>query len=342
MNIYEPAGWLDMAKILNRPFNFNIICHGRGTGKTYGGIKWAIDNNKKHIYLRRTGPQIEQIKKRPEFNPYYKLDKLVCFGKGDNLVPIYHGEDIDGTPRPAGAPFGYLAALSKVAYMRGFSGEEIDFLFYDEFIRKKQEKRFPGEDDAFLDFYESIAHNRELEGMGPLRCLLAANSDNLANDIFLRLRLVTIAEKMRKNGVEVYEDPARSLALYIPKNSPISAKKKETALYKLLGADDSYTEMSTDNEFNKEDFDNVRSMSLKPYDINVVIGELAIYKHKSDNTYYISEHIKGTAPVYGVTEMELKRFTIERYYLWLAYLRRRVIFETYIQKIIFEKYFNIT
>lgn len=342
MNLYDEFGWLDMPKILGRPYNFSIICHGRGTGKTYGAVKWTLDNKIPHIYLRRTGPQIDQITRRPEFNPYYKLDPLVCFGKGDGLRAIYHGEQEGDKIIPSGAPLGYVAALSKVANMRGFSGEFIDFIFYDEFIRKKQEKRFPGEDDAFLDFYESVAHNREIEGKGPLRCLLAANSDNMANEIFLRLRLVTIAERMRKTGAEVYEDNKRSLALYIPHNSPISEKKKDTALYKLLGTGDSYAEMSTENEFNKEDFDNVRSLSLQPYNLNCVCGEIAVYKHKSDNTYYISEHVKGSAPVYGVTDIELKRFTIERYYLWLAYLRRRVIFESYIQKLLFEKYFMLS
>lgn len=344
MNLYDDAGWLDMPKIMQRPYTFNIICHGRGTGKTYGALKYLLSNNILHIYLRRTGAQIDTIKNRREFNPYFPIDSNICFGSGGTnggFCPVYHGVEEDDKLKPSGAPIGYLAALSKVADMRGFSGTQIEWLFYDEFIRKKQEKRFPGEDGALFDLYESIARNKELSGAQPLKCLMAANSDNLANDIFIRLGLVTIAEKMKRRGIEVYEDGKRSLALYIPGNSPISEKKKDTALYKLLGAEDDYTQMATGNEFVNEDLDSIKSLSLKPYNLDCICGEISVYKHKSDGSFYVSEHASGTAPVYNTSDMDLKRFAVERYYLWLAYLRRRVTFEGYIQKLLFERYFNI-
>ena len=60
MKIYGENGYLDFPAIMAAvrvPFLF--IIGGRGTGKTYGAEKWAIESGKKFIFLRRTQSQAD-------------------------------------------------------------------------------------------------------------------------------------------------------------------------------------------------------------------------------------------------------------------------------------------
>ena len=42
-NIYTQEGWLDVPKIVEKPYPF-IFCTGaRGVGKTYGALKYVIE-----------------------------------------------------------------------------------------------------------------------------------------------------------------------------------------------------------------------------------------------------------------------------------------------------------
>ena len=333
MNLYTPDGWLNIPKIMARPFTFNIIIGARGTGKSYGAIKWALDNNLEHIYMRRTANDLDAVIKQQNLNPYFAVDPSLIWGKGGGagLVPIY-GEDRKIK--------GYGTSLAAVGRVRGFSGNSIDFIFYDEFVRKATEPRRKGEGVAVFDIYESINRNRELIGLAPVKFLAASNSDSLVNDLFVELNLVTPAQRMKEKGLEVYEDPARGIALYMPSNSPISEKKKDTALYRLLG-DNAYAKMALGNEFINEDLTNVESKRLAGYAPLVIVGELCIYKHKSKREYYVTTHKSGTPETYTAAEMDLKRFRRDYAFVWLAYLGRRVYFETYINKCLFERYFDI-
>lgn len=333
MRLYDANGWLDMPKLLTRPFTFNIIIGARGTGKTYGGLKWALDNNINHIYMRRTAGELEAVIKQQKLNPYFEINPALTWGKGGatGLVPVY---DADNNIK------GFGTSLAAVGRVRGFSGSSIDFIFYDEFVRKATEPRKKGEGTAVFDIYESINRNRELIGLPPVKFLAASNSDSLVNDLFVELNLVTCAQKMKEKGIEVYEDPARGIALYMPNHSPISEKKKDTALYRLLG-NNAYSRMALGNEFINEDLTNVESKRLAGFTPLVIVGELCIYKHKSKREYYVTTHKSGTPETYTAAEMDLKRFRRDYAFVWLAYLGRRVYFETYINKCLFERYFDI-
>ena len=49
----------------------------------------------------------------------------------------------------------------------------------------------------------------------------------------------------------------RDISIYIPKNVPISSKKKETKLYNSLPQNNKVVEMSLSNNFYTENFSNV-------------------------------------------------------------------------------------
>lgn len=346
--MYDSNGYLDFNYIVNHSLTYTFIVGGRGIGKTFGALKYVLENDIKFIFLRRTQTQIDMIKNE-DMNPFRALQSVL----GDdyataikklnkNITAVYRaGKDSDGIYQPCGKPLGYLMALSTIANIRGFDASDVDCLIYDEFIGEKHESKIQHEGTAFLNAIETIARNRELSGRQPLKVIGLSNSNMLANPLFIELQIVTECERMLNKSQTIRSLPMRDLTLILLNTTPISEKKAQTSLYKLAGRDSSFSKMALDNEFTAEEMADIKSLSLREYRPIVTVGELTIYRHKSRNDYYITGHSSGSPSQYDSSPMELKRFRHDYYYLWLAYLRRAVMFESYIYKVLFEKYYDI-
>ena len=99
--------------------------------------------------------------------------------------------------------------------------------------------------------------------------------------------------------------------------------------------------MALDNVFPDDVSPNVKSLNLSQFIPEAKVGELCIYRHKTERKRYISAHERGTFPrIYSSGQMDLRRFRRECYRIWLAHMNREVYFETYIQELLFEKYFE--
>lgn len=332
-SMYTAEGYIDFNYIMNDRNVFKFLIGGRGSGKTYGAIKWALENNKTLMFMRRTQTQIDLIR-NDSFSPFAAVDKTIqVHSINKNLAGLYHEED--------GEPFGYMCALSTIANIRGFDASSVDLIIYDEFIGEAHERSIKNEGQAFLNAYETINRNRELQGKDPVQVLALANSNMLANPIFVELNLVSAVERMLKNGTTyVYKNPQRNVSVYLIMHSPVLDKKQDTALYRLAG-DTDFSRMALKNQFTAEEMDHIAPQDLRQYKLLCTVGELAIYKHKSTKTYYVTDHVSGTTDsVYTSGNMDLKRFRRDQYFLWLAYLGGKILFESYIFKVIFEKYFQ--
>ena len=336
MKLYLESGYLDFEKIAARKTAFNFIIGGRGTGKTYGAISYATQRYKekhaKFILLRRTQIQLDKIANMA-FSPFKSIDsKFYMKAITKNVYGIYYDQE--------SIPAGYGVALSTISSLRGFDASDVDLIIYDEFIGEKHERALKSEGEALLNAYETINRNRELNGAAACKMFLLANSNDLANPVFITLGLVTVAENMKRKNIEFYEDTNRGFSLYILGETPVSKRKAQTALYK-MAADTEFSDMALLNEFAADEMANIKSLSLKNYKAVCRCGEITIYKHKSNNEYYITPADKGTLKEYSASDMDLRRFRREKYYLWLAYLHNNITFESYTQKVLFEKYFNI-
>ena len=346
--MFDQNGYLDFEYIYDHTLTFSAIVGGRGLGKSFGRLKLMLDRNIKFIYLRRTQTQVDMIK-NDDMNPFKALldvlgDNYAVANKkiNKNITACYRAvANADGILEAAGAPIGYLMALSTVANIRGFDASDVDCLIYDEFIGEKHERPIQEEGSAFLNAIETIARNRELRGRKPLKVIMLSNSNMLANPLFIELQLVTECERMLAKGQTMKHLPNRDLSLILLNTTPISQQKAQTSLYKLAGRDSSFSKMALDNEFTKEEMQDIKSLSLREYKPVLSIGEISIYRHKSRNEYYVTGHASGSPAMYDTSAMELKRFRRDAYHLWLAYLRRAVIFESYIYKVLFERYFGI-
>ena len=65
--IYSASGYISMAGLIELSVPFIFIIGARGIGKTYGAIRYEIENGKKFILMRRSQTQAALIEK-PEFN----------------------------------------------------------------------------------------------------------------------------------------------------------------------------------------------------------------------------------------------------------------------------------
>lgn len=337
MKLYDKDGWLNIENILSIPTPFIFVVGGRGIGKTYGAIKYVIENNKKFMLSRRTQKQADLIAS-PEFSPL----KSPCEDLGIDWECASLMQQCSGIYTECNGEMvlsGYTSALSTLSNIRGFDSSDVMIWIYDEFIPERHERLLRYEGEGFLNAYETINRNRELKGEPPLKFLGLTNSNDLSNPIFEVLDLVDVAEKMQNRGKEVYINSNRGITIIMPRQSPISEMKKKTALYNAVGSDSRFTEMSISNEFETEIC--VMSKNLNEYKILVSVGKMHIYEHKSNGTFYVSAHKNGTGMVYGTDSTSLIQFRTAYRYLHGAYITDRILFESTRLKRAFENYFII-
>lgn len=306
MKLYKDNGYIDCSEIMKAGYTFNIIIGARGTGKTYGFGKWLlIDHDYKIIYMRRTSAEID-IASSAEFNVFSALSENtgidIHFERAKFGKKLLTGEELRG----------YALPLSTFSNARGFDANNIDFLFFDEFVPEHTRHSRISEADTFFNAYETMNRNRELSGRDPIRCILCANSNNLDNDLFRALGIVNIVSKLSARNIPLYNDPGRDLMVINISASPISQAKRDTALYRLTGGSTSFDQMALGNEFNDLAEYQIRSAALKGARPLWQIGSLIIYR-LADGSYYGSGHLAGTPKIiYEDTQTGRDKFNIER------------------------------
>lgn len=331
-NLYLESGYLDARAILHLGITFNFIIGARGVGKTFGFLDVAQADGIPFMLMRRQQSQTDIIN-RPDFSPF----KAICEKRHINITTESAGK-YSARFIKDDQVIGYTCALSTISNMRGFDASDVKLLLYDEFVPEVHDRPIKEEGKAFLNAIETIGRNRELDDEKPLQVVCMANAFNIANPIFLELGLVGIAERMKLKGQEIYINRERSLSIIMPKSDKIIGRKKHTALYKLTDQS-SFSDMALKNDFIYNPSDNVEPQVIKEFKPMVTVGEITIYKHKSQRAYYVSEHRSGNPPTYKTDEIELKRYLKQYgYILNRAYINNNVKFENILTKSLFELY----
>ena len=330
--IYDKNGWVNWDYIMNQGASFYSVTGARGVGKTYGLFKWCLDNGKKFIYLRRLKSQLDQCS-RSDGNPFKKINT----DTGRNILPKSAGGNIlfrDGDNLVAVG-----VALSTVANVRGIDFSDYDIIIFDEAIASEGERPIPKEFNAFLNFYETVNRNRELSGIKPVQAVLLGNANRLTNPYFSGWGFMKTALKMINGGQMVWRSGDGTRIMILLLDSPISRKKAETGLYKNASKD--FVSMALDNAF-RTDGTNIRSMPLIEFTHIVSVGEIGIYRHKTERKYYVSFTTKDQ-PFYDSYGIGLKMFQQDFYNLRLYYMINKIVyFENYECELIFRELFNLT
>ena len=330
--LYTDKGYLDFDRIDNLPVSFILIIGARGIGKTYGALKLVLQNNKCFAFMRRTKIQADMIR-RPELSPFKALEAET--GPVD-IKPI--SKEIAGA-YIEDRLIGYTLALSTIANLRGFDGQDIEYLIYDEFIPEPHERPIKSEETAFLNAYETINRNRELQGRKPLKCYCLANSNTIDNAVCRALKLTEVLTSMVKKGQEIYLRRDTGICVIMPRESPISAAKAGTALYQAAG-DQSFTGMALGNNFVSNDFGQIGSRNLSQYKRVCTTPDFTIYSRRDGAGLYLSRAVKadpfydtGTIPGY-------ESFRLTYSYLYWEYVAGNIVFENYTIKNCFLKLFD--
>ena len=343
MKIFDQSGYVNIKGILDEGYPFNFLVGGRGTGKTYTTLKVAKEEGRKFMLMRRTQSQADLISK-PEFSVFKPLNEDLGWNvmvrrisKYNSAFFIPSGNEED----PYGSEIGYTCALSTISNMRGFDASDIQLLIYDEFIPEKHERPIKNEADAIYNAYETMNRNREIKGIAPIQMVCLANSNDIANPVFESLNLIRVADKMQKGGTDRWTDEKRGIQLIMLHRSPISKQKANTVLYNLTTGSE-FANMALDNDFNV-DRQHVKPRPLSEYLPVCAIGELCIYRHKSDNRLYASTHLSGVFnKKYTLSESDRLHYQRVFRCQWDMYISNRIDFEDVLSEKLSLKYWETT
>lgn len=255
-----------------------IIIGARGIGKSYSSLSYPVEENIRFMYMRNTWTQIKEC--ATEFgNPFKRLN----IDKGWNIrieIEKDHGLIMDYSDNDNVKCLGYACDLATFNDLKGVDLSDVDLIFFDEFseVRKLMFDQF----EAFQRMYETVNRSRELFGRPPLLVVLASNSDSLANPILMGYNLVPLIEGMIKSGQTKLK--VNDIYLMMPK-AKISELKAKTTHYQGLKGTKAY-ENAINNEFAYDSQYGIHKRKLVEYKPLVMIDDIYIYKHKSQNKYY--------------------------------------------------------
>lgn len=340
MNIYTPAGWLDVPhieQIANRNnIAFIVIIGKRQIGKTYNVLKHMLDSDKRFILLRGVKTELDMLKRNVN-SPFEKIEgykgRIVFESETEYTASIMRlDESEEGETK---TNIGMCAALSSIGRIRGFNGDIYTDVVYDEFIPESHLLKVRHGDDAFNNMYTTIAGNRELEGRPPLRVWLLANSNNLDNDILKALNITDVVERMSLRGEESRIIKDRGIMVILPDSAIITEKRKQTALYRAIGGESKFAKMAFENAFAYNDYTDVGVKPLQEYKPLIRIGMggynsgIVIFLHKNNKTLYIAESSNLNVKYqYSDTDYARNKFVRDYPEIKAAFLKGRITFQS--------------
>ena len=329
--VYDSNGWVNWDYLINQGSAFTMVVGARGVGKTYGLMKYCLDKGRKFIYLRRLKSQLDQCANNAG-NPFKKLNS-----------------DLNRNIKPKGTQGGVLfdengevialgVALSTVANVRGFDYSDYDMIIFDEAVASDGERPIPHEFNAFLNFYETVNRNRELSGDKPVQAVLLGNANRLTNPYYSGWHFMKTALNMIHGNQMIWRSGDGSRLMVLLLGSRISDQKANTVLYK--NASDGFITMALDNAF-RTDGTNIRSMPIREFNHVVSVGEIGIYRHKSERLYYVSS-LTQKGSFYDSYGMGLKMFQQDYWNLRILYMVNKIVyFESYECELIFREFFDL-
>lgn len=332
--LYTGEGWVNWDYIMQQSESIISVVGARGTGKTYGCFKWLIEHKQRFIYLRRLKSQLEECKKETG-NPFKKINTDL----GLDIKPYTTGGTVAfNYDEKGGLNVAVGVALSVVANLRGVDYSDYNYIVFDEFISSDGERPIRNEFQAFLNFYETVNRNRELQGEPAVKCIMLGNANRIANPYFSGWHSMRRVLNMIRGNQYVWRTNDRTRMIILLLDSPISERKQETVLYQ--NANNDFIRMALDNAF-RTDETNIKSEPLKEFNHIVSVGEIGIYVHKSERRYYVSATI-SKQPYYDAFGIGLKMFQQDYYMLRIYYMVNKIVsFESFECELIFREMFNL-
>lgn len=330
--LYTRDGWINAEEPLNTRAPFVILIGGRGIGKTYGVFKFLLENKQRFIYLRRSQVQIDACKVQ-ELSPFNAVSRDMGLAIDSGSLSKY----VAGFYRKEGENkelFSVGFALSTFANVRGFDASNYDFIVFDEFIPEKHERPINHEGEAFLNVLETINRNRELQGLPAVKTIMISNANKLDSPILSAIGALQPVDKMIRGGKSFGRFYDGDLEIYRYTDSPISDKKRDTALYRMSNISD-FVGMALNNSFGDETYTNVKGLPIQEFHPFASTRNITVLRHKSDGRWYVVEGTKS-ADTYSTTPEQQREFRRKTYQSYEAFCKGKVYFSTAQAKVTFE------
>lgn len=336
--LYLENGFLNAEAVFRLKESVVFMLGGRGIGKTYGLLEYVYKNGLKFLYLRRTQAQTDALSKEA-MNPYKSINR----NNGWDIRTAKTGYKGMYTfvDENSGEVVGYMASVSTFSNLRGFDASDIAVIILDEFIPELHERAIRGEAEAVFNLMETVIRERDVEGTYK-KTIFVSNSVNTANPIFIYLGIVSKVMKLSQTNEFYLPIPERGCCVLMPKDSPVSARKKESGtLYKLTNGT-AFENEAIGNQFAHEEIsENVISRNLKNYRAEVSVGELTVYSSKIRNGwYYCSEHRSGAPNVYSTSTKSLEIFRRKYGKYGFIIASGKMEYENYTCEVLLDKYLN--
>lgn len=334
INLYGDEGWIDWESVWSSPYAWILMTGGRGIGKTYGAIRFLAEREIPFVFFRRTETEAA-IQKNPDISDVSK--PLNDLGIEFYVEKIPETKFAFWRRSDNGNIICMIAAMKTFGKIRGMNFSSFPVMLFDEFIPKPEEPRYKMEGFNLQQAYESVNRNRELEGQPPVRLICLSNSLNMQNDIFMELDLIDVADELSRTP-EAEAAAVGDKLVVICKYSPISEQKSETVLYR--NASEDFYKMAIENRFILDDLSYVKKRNLAEYRSICAVGPLYIYRHKSNDTFYVCFSRSSVKETYSLQESGMERFRRKHFRLWARYLDGKILFSSYKAVTLFERLFN--
>lgn len=332
-------------KFHSKGINVFYFCGGRGIGKTYSALDccreigtkdWILDESmeqNRFLYLRRTAVEAQSIA-APESCPFKTYNRNEGYAiNAEFNTKLGFGEfflDDEKTQH-----IGYCAALSTFANLRGIDFVDVSFILYDECIPENKNKHVL-KDEGFLllNMIETINRNRLIEGLPEVILVMLSNPIDLGSPFLSQLVLTPIINNMIFKGQDKYTGYSRSVHIEKLTNHIVSKDKENSFLYK-FAAPTGFNERALSGDFLDNDLDLIRKPDLAQYKAFLTIENICVYKHKAEESYYISQTLQPSEYTFRAYEKEkLRAVFYWRYKLLIV--ERKVFYDNFNTKIVFE------
>lgn len=328
----------------------NIFVGGRNTGKTYSALTYALENDQKFVFVKRTIEDVKILcagngkltnktqKYAADLSPFVAINR--DFGtniKAFNVIPglgAFYPCDADGAP--VGDAIGYIVALSAVSKVKGFDLSVCDLIIFDEFIPEVWERINRKEGDQLMQLYKTVSRDREHRGREPLKMILLANAEMISNPVFNTLELTDIVADMQLKDIHEYYNEQRGIYICrVQTSKDFIDKESQSKIYAAMDGTQ-WAQMALNNAFAYDDFTSVKHIDLRRYSLQYAFRHKRkwCYIYHNGERWYITRRQNGKAN--PIDSFDLSRETeAERFYYDVLLLIRQESIE---QRVLFESY----
>lgn len=263
---------------------FNFIIGNRGAGKTYGCLKFCIEQHKKSVkkgepwemlYVRRISSELENLTKTRNgrlFNAVkneFPGDELKA---GSNILTC--NDNI----------MGYAQPLSTASILKSDAFPNVKVIIFDEFIIDNTGTYHYLKDEVrkFLDLYETVARMRDV------RVFFLSNAVSIANPYFDFFHL----DKPYNGDIQVFGSSKDILVQNVANTALIEAKK-ETRFGKLISGTE-YSDYAIDNEWLLDNTDFIEKKTQRSeyfVTLHYKGHDIGVWFDRVQWLYYISGNI---------------------------------------------------